>query len=172
MIGRTKRFILILSTISRRKYHLYTHTYTYLSFILISIRITGHVRECNGDVTEISPPSLVLLPLVQFLAKLTTSLAKPRGVRVLRRRDVTQLLSTTPATKIHGCGEGSTAAKQFASWGVRSVLDLRRFGASELRARLGEHIGAKVRARLGEATFRLGGGGGARRWRRELTYYQ
>lgn len=67
-------------------------------------------------------------------------------MRVLRRRDVTQLLLTTPATNIHGCGEGSTAAKQFSSWGVKSVSDLRRIGASELRARLGEHIGAKVRA--------------------------
>lgn len=80
----------------------------------------------------------------QFLAKLSTNLAKPRGVRVLLRRDVSSLLASTPATKIPGCGPGSLAAKQFAVLGISSILDLRRVNAAELRGRLGEQLGIKV----------------------------
>ncbi|CAM9178189.1 unnamed protein product [Ectocarpus sp. 13 AM-2016] len=80
----------------------------------------------------------------KFLAKLATNLAKPKGVRVLLRRDVPSLLAATPATKIPGCGTGSTAARQFSGWGVRSVFDLRQIEAAELRKRLGEQLGAKV----------------------------
>eukprot|EP00752_Nemacystus_decipiens_P009989 g8908.t1 len=83
----------------------------------------------------------------KFLAKLVTNLAKPRGVRVLLRRDVASLLASTPATKIPGCGAGSAAARQFAALGVSSILDLRRAQAPELRARLGEQLGVKVYAR-------------------------
>lgn len=83
------------------------------------------------------------LPL-QFLAKMATNLAKPRGVRVLPRRDVVSLLASTPATKIPGCGAGSVAARQFAALGVSSVLDLRRVQAPELRERLGEQLGVKA----------------------------
>lgn len=80
----------------------------------------------------------------QFLAKLATNLAKPKGVRVLLRRDVPSLLASTPATKIPGCGTGSAAAKQFLGWGARSIFDLRQIDAAELRKRLGEQLGAKV----------------------------
>ncbi|CAM9887204.1 unnamed protein product, partial [Ectocarpus sp. 8 AP-2014] len=80
----------------------------------------------------------------KFLAKLATNLAKPKGVRVLLRRDVPSLLASTPATKIPGCGTGSTAARQFLGWGVKSVFDLRQIEAAELRKRLGEQLGAKV----------------------------
>ncbi|CAB1097215.1 unnamed protein product [Ectocarpus sp. CCAP 1310/34] len=80
----------------------------------------------------------------KFLAKLATSLAKPKGVRVLLRRDVPSLLASTPATKIPGCGTGSAAARHFLGWGVRSVFDLRQIEAAELRKRLGEQLGAKV----------------------------
>lgn len=84
----------------------------------------------------------------QFLAKLATSLAKPKGVRVLRRRDVASLLASTPATKIPGCGTGGVAAKQFAAWGANSVMDLRRVEAAELREALGEKLGAKVNTKV------------------------
>ncbi|CAM9560687.1 unnamed protein product, partial [Scytosiphon promiscuus] len=80
----------------------------------------------------------------KFLAKLATNLAKPRGVCVLPRRDVSALLAATPATKIPGCGAGSAAAKQFAAWGAKTILDLRRVEAPEMRQRLGEQQGRKV----------------------------
>ena len=82
---------------------------------------------------------------LQFLAKLVTNLAKPRGVRVLLQRDVASLLASTPSTKIPGCGAGSVAARQFAALGVSSILDLRRVQAPELREQLGEQLGVKVR---------------------------
>lgn len=82
---------------------------------------------------------------LQFLAKLATNLAKPKGVRVLLRRDVSSLLASTPAIKIPGCGAGSVASKQFAAWGANSVLDLRQVNAAELRERLGEQLGVKVK---------------------------
>ena len=122
--------------------------------ILVSTKISFPFHEILGsagkwgwgpcDGTRLDGSVLKKNPLTQFLAKLTTSLAKPRGVRVLRRHDVSRLLSSTPATRIPGCGEGSVSAGQFASWGVKSLLDLRRVGAAELRARLGEQLGAKV----------------------------
>lgn len=80
----------------------------------------------------------------QFLAKLATNLAKPKGVRVLHRQDISALLASTSVTKIPGCGPGSMAAKQFAAWGAGSMLDLRRIDGGELRERLGEKLGAKV----------------------------
>lgn len=81
----------------------------------------------------------------QFLAKLVTNLAKPKGVRVLHRRDVSSLLASTPATKIPGCGAGSVAAGHFAAWGVSSLLHLSRVTAGDLQERLGEQLGAKVK---------------------------
>lgn len=93
------------------------------------------VRVTNGRLPQ---------PPLQFLAKLATNLAKPRGVCVLRRRDVSALLAATPATKIPGCGAGSAAAKQFAAWGAKTVLDLRRIDAPEMRQHLGEQQGKKV----------------------------
>eukprot|EP00903_Cladosiphon_okamuranus_P014191 g13185.t1 len=80
----------------------------------------------------------------KFLAKLVTNLAKPKGVRVLLRRDVASILASTPATKIPGCGAGSVAAKQFAALGVSSILDMQRIQAAELRERLGKQLGVKV----------------------------
>lgn len=63
---------------------------------------------------------------------------------MLLRRDVASLLASTPATKIPGCGAGSTAAKHFLSWGAVSMLDLRSVEAAELRELLGEQLGEKV----------------------------
>lgn len=94
---------------------------------------------------------------LQFLAKLATNLAKPKGVRVLCHRDVPCVLASTPAIKIPGCGAGSVAARQFAQWGATSVLDLRRVGAAELRDRLGDHLGAKVRMTGGWTCLRIDG---------------
>lgn len=80
----------------------------------------------------------------QFLAKLATGLAKPNGVKVLYRRDIPALLSSTPATKIPGCGVGSTPAEWFATWGASCVSDLIRVGLGTLKEKLGEQLGAKV----------------------------
>lgn len=66
-------------------------------------------------------------------------------MRVLFRRDLRPLLASTPAIKIPGCGPGSMASKQFAAWGASSVLDLQRVNAAELRKRLGEQLGGKVK---------------------------
>lgn len=88
-----------------------------------------------GSVSQIPP---------QFLAKLAANLAKPKGVCVLPRRDVSAVLAATPATKIPGCGAGSATAKQFAALGARTILDLRRIEAPEMRQRLGEQQGTKV----------------------------
>lgn len=84
----------------------------------------------------------------QFLAKLATNTAKPKGVRVLFPRDVHSVLAVTSATKIPGCGAGTSAARYFAQSGLKSILDLRRLGIRELRERLGEQLGAKVGARM------------------------
>lgn len=101
-------------------------------------------QRCERAILVARLLTLARAPRLQFLAKLATNTAKPRGVRVLFRRDVFPLLASTGATKIPGCGPGTMAAKQFAAWGASTMLDLRGVDSGELRERLGEQLGAKV----------------------------
>lgn len=80
----------------------------------------------------------------KVLAKVGSSFKKPRGLTVLRRADVEEVLWPLPASVLPGVGE-KTAAR-LALHGYRTVGDLGRASEAELVRRFGAH-GASLRRR-------------------------
>jgi len=113
--------------------------------------VTGAVWMHGGDAVELAgrikarikeetglTASVGVAPN-KFLAKLASDLKKPDGLAVITEEDKVEVLAPLPISKIWGVGKVSE--KRLQELGIRTIGDLQRFSAEELRRRMGNMAG-------------------------------
>ena len=104
-------------------------------------RIAAEIRSAIVEETGGLTASVGVAPN-KFLAKLASDLDKPDGLTVIRREDVDRVLPPLPVGSIWGVGPRTV--ERLASFGVRTIGDLRAMPPEFFDRRLGS-VGRRVR---------------------------
>lgn len=97
--------------------------------------IAQRIREQIREETQLTASAGVAPN--KFLAKIASDWRKPDGLFVIRPREVEAFLTPLPVSRIHGVGK--VMERRLAELGLRTVGELRDFGAEALERRFGRY---------------------------------
>ena len=99
------------------------------------------IREKTGIVGSVG------IAPNKFLAKLASDMNKPDGLKVIRAQEAEAVLSPMPVTKMWGVGPAT--AERLERFGMRTIGDLRRAAAADLKLAVGDEADRYLRLAQG-----------------------
>jgi DNA polymerase-4 len=114
-------------------------------------------------------PASVGISANKFLAKLSSDLSKPDGLKILRPQDAEGELLALPVGVIFGLGP--KAQERLRRLGIRTIAELRDFGEERLVSRFGEHAREWMALARGEDRRRVHAGREQKSIGKERTFF-